>query len=225
MTQTPKRVRDYRVWAGIVVLFAAAAAFAVIAFAVQTKDPILARDLQVLVYLHTHGNPAFAAFTLALSDLHALPGMAAATLLLAFVMARKKRWHWVWALGIAMIGGMLLNLGLKMAFSRARPSWDDPLITLASNSFPSGHTAGATLFYGFVAVYLVAHVESLGWRVVAVVATALMVALVAFSRMYLGVHYPSDVLAAMSASSAWLMVSFGIVRLYLKRRGRLPVPA
>jgi undecaprenyl-diphosphatase len=220
MTEPVKRVRDYRVWMAIVVLFAAATLFAVIALLVERKDPILARDLQVLVWLHTHGNPVFSAFLLAISHLHALAGMAAFTVLLAIALARKKRWHWVWALGIAMCGGMLLNLALKVAFHRARPTWDDPLISLTSNSFPSGHTAGATLFYGFLAVYLVAHLEGLGARAVAVVATAFMVALVAFARMYLGVHYPSDVLAAMSASSAWLMISFGVVRVYLRRRGR-----
>ena len=106
---------------------------------------------------------------------------------------------------------------VKFAFHRGRPVWEDPLITIATPSFPSGHAAAATLFYGFLCVYIVSHVESLGLRVAAVLAGITMVLLVAFSRMYLGVHYPSDVLAAISASTAWLVVSLGSVRAYLKR--------
>ena len=218
MTEPVKRERDHLVWVGILVLLVASVLFAVIAVSVASKDPILQRDLQVLVYLHTHGSPAFAAFLLALSHMHNLFGVGFFTLLLAFVLARRRKWYWVFSLALAMGGGMLLNLALKQIFHRDRPAWDDPLISLSSYSFPSGHTAGATLFYGFLAIYVISHVKELPWRVAVVIAAVAMVALVAFSRMYLGVHYPSDVLAAMSASAAWLVVALGGVRLYLKKR-------
>jgi len=218
MTEPVKRVRDRRVWVGIAVLLAASVLFAVIATTVASKDPILQRDLQVLVWLHTHGSPAFSGFLLAVGQMHNLIGVGFFTILLAFVLARRHKWYWVVSLGIAMIGGMLLNLGLKQLFHRDRPTWDDPLVSLSSYSFPSGHTAGATLFYGFLAIYVVSHVKELSWRLVVVIATVAMVVLVAFSRMYLGVHYLSDVLAAMSASTAWLVTALGGVRLYLKKR-------
>lgn len=222
MTEPVKRVRDHRVWVGIVVLLVTSVLFAFIAVSVASKDPILQRDLQVLVWLHTHGSPAFAAFLLAISSMHNLIGVGFFTLLLAFVLARRQKWYWVASLAIAMIGGMLLNLFLKEMFHRDRPAWDDPLVSLSSYSFPSGHTAGATLFYGFLALYVISHVKELPWRVLVVVAAVAMVALVAFSRMYLGVHYPSDVLAAMSASTAWLVITLGGVRLYLKKRQAAP---
>ena len=218
MTEPAKPVRDHRAWMGIVALLVASVLFALIAVTVSSKDPILQRDLQVLAWLHTHGNPAFSAFLLAVSQMHNLVGVGFFTLLLAFVLARRRKWYWVFSLGLAMGGGMLLNLALKQLFHRDRPTWDDPLISLSSYSFPSGHTAGATLFYGFLALYVISHVKELPWRVVVVAAAVAMVALVAFARMYLGVHYPSDVLAAMSASTAWLVVSLGGVRLYLKKR-------
>jgi membrane-associated phospholipid phosphatase len=218
MTEPVKRVRDHRAWMGIVALLAASVAFALIAVSVASKDPILQRDLQVLVWLHTHGNPAFSAFLLAVSHMHNLIGVGFFTLLLAFVLARRRKWDWVVSLALAMGGGMLLNLVLKQLFHRDRPAWDDPLISLTSYSFPSGHAAGATLFYGFLALYVISHVKELPWRVLVVVAAVAMVALVAFSRMYLGVHYPSDVLAAMSASTAWLVIALGGMRLYLKKR-------
>jgi len=217
VTQPVKRVRDYRVWMAILTLVAASAVFAVLAALVATKDPILQEDFEALVWLHTHGSPVFTGFLLAVSDLHSLAGVAVFSVILAIALARRRKFRWIFSLALAVGGGMLLNTALKFAFHRGRPVWEDPLITIATPSFPSGHAAAATLFYGFLCVYIVSHVESLGLRVAAVLAGITMVLLVAFSRMYLGVHYPSDVLAAISASTAWLVVSLGSVRAYLKR--------
>jgi membrane-associated phospholipid phosphatase len=218
MTEPVKQVRDYRAWMGIVVLLVTSAVFAVIAATVATKDPILQRDLQVLVWLHTHGSPVFTAFLLAVTQLHSTIGVTVFTVILAIVLARRHKWYWVLALGLAVGGGMVLNVILKLIFHRDRPVWEDPLLTLATNSFPSGHAAGATLFYGFFSVYVVSHVKELSLRAICVVISVLMVALVAFSRMYLGVHYLSDVLGAISMSTAWLVLCLWGVRIYSKKR-------
>ena len=218
MSEPVKRVRDARVRAGIIILLVASVSFAAIATVVASSDPILKHDLQAVVWLHTRNSPAFAALLFALGQMHGLIGMGLLTGAFALALARRKKWYWVLSLGLAMGGGMVLNLALKSAFQRDRPVWDDPLVALSSYSFPSGHTAGATLFYGFLAIYVVSHVKRLSVRVACVVAAATMVVLVAFSRMYLGVHYPSDVLAAMSASTAWLVIALGGMRLYLMKR-------
>ena len=215
--QPPRHVRDYRVWMAIVLLVAASAVFTILATLVETRDPILQEDMQVLVWLHTHGNPAFTGFLVAVSTLHSLTGVAVFTVILAVALARMGKYRWIATLVLAVGGGMLLNVALKYAFHRGRPVWEDPLLQISTPSFPSGHTAAATLFYGFLCVYIVSHVESLGLRIAAVAAGIFMVLLVAFARMYLGVHYPSDVLAAMSASTAWLVVSVASVRAYVKR--------
>lgn len=99
---------------------------------------------------------------------------------------------------------MLLNVLMKYAFHRARPSFDDPLLVLTTYSFPSGHVAGATLFYGVVAAMLISRTAAWRWRVMVVLAAITMVALVALTRVYLGVHYLSDVLAAFAEGVAWL---------------------
>ena len=217
MSEPVKRVRDYRAWASIAALFVASIAFALIAALVATKDPILQRDLQVLVWLHTHGSPIFSAFLLSISQLHSLVGITVFSLLLGIALWKRRKWHWLAALGLAVPGGMLLNAVLKWVFHRDRPVWDDPIISLSTASFPSGHAAAATLFYGFFTVYILSHVESLALRVTCVIAAMVMVALVAFSRMYLGVHYLSDVLAAISMSTAWLVLCLTAVRFYIKR--------
>jgi hypothetical protein len=117
---------------------------------------------------------------------------------------------------------MLLNLLLKQAYERLRPRFDDPLVTLDTYSFPSGHTAAAVAFYGVLAAFLVSRFHDARRRA-AIVAVAMgAVALVAFSRLYLGAHYLSDVVAAACSSTAWLVLclAFGhaLVRGRLKRR-------
>jgi undecaprenyl-diphosphatase len=213
-----KRPRDVRFWLAIAVLAVSAALFAVIAQSVVTTAPILKQDLQVSVWLHTHGSPVFTAFLIAITHLHSTPGIAVLTAIVAFFLWRHGDRYWVMSLLLAVPGGTLLNVVLKHIFNRARPTWDDPVLTLASHSFPSGHAAGATLFYGFLAAYMVWRMKSRWARALAVFACALMVTLVGFSRIYLGVHFLSDVLAAMSMSIAWLVLCLISVREIAKRR-------
>jgi undecaprenyl-diphosphatase len=92
------------------------------------------------------------------------------------------------------------------------------LLTLTTYSFPSGHTAAATVFYGLVACYLVRRVPGGPKRAAVIAACCLMVMLVALSRMYLGVHYLSDVLAASAEGVAWLAVCITAVSTLQRRR-------
>lgn len=213
-----KRPRDVRFWILMALLVLAAASFAAIAWSVWDTAPILKQELQVSVWLHTHGNPAFTAILFAITQLHSPVGMFVLAALVGIWVWRHGDRYWVMSLAVAMVGGMLLNTGLKLAFHRARPVWDDPILVLSSQSFPSGHTAGATLFYGFIAAYMVWRMKTSPIRILVVVACALMVALVGFSRIYLGAHYISDVLAAVSISTVWLVLSLVGVRAYAKRR-------
>lgn len=213
-----KQPRDVRFWIAIAVLLVATALFAIIAEDVATKDPRLQQELQVSVWLHTHGSPVFSAFLLAITEMHSTLGIAVLTLIVAFALWRKGDRYWLLSLALAVPGGMILNVVLKQIFHRARPVWDDPLLTLASNSFPSGHAAGATLLYGFLAAHMVWRMKSAAARALVVVGCASMVALVAFSRVYLGVHYLSDVLGAIAIGTAWLVLCLIAVRAIAKRR-------
>jgi undecaprenyl-diphosphatase len=92
------------------------------------------------------------------------------------------------------------------------------LLTLTTYSFPSGHTAAATVFYGLIACFLLSRVRAWPARAGIVAACCLMVALVALSRMYLGVHYLSDVLAAAAEGAAWLATCITAVSTLQRRR-------
>jgi len=211
--------RDVRFWAAVGVMIAASAVFAVIAASVATSAPILKQDLQVSVWLHTRNNAVFVGFLYAITQVHSPVGMTIIASIFGFYLWRSGHRHWTLSLALALGGGMLLNTLIKFAFNRERPVWEDPLLTLASASFPSGHTAGATLFYGFVAAYMVWYTPEAWRRAVVVAACTLMVALVGFSRIYLGAHYLSDVLAAISMSMVWLVICLILVRGIAHRRG------
>ena len=119
------------------------------------------------------------------------------------------------------IATSLLMAGIAMfgiIAYRARPVSDHPLLVLTSYSFPSGHVAGATLFYGFLAAIYASGDSQWGRKVMAVLGATAVVALVALSRMVLGVHYLSDVLAAFAEGVAWLTVCTVGVRTYWQYR-------
>jgi len=194
------------------------ALFIAIAEDVATGDPIVRMDQGIAVWLHGHGGRMLTRFMLGVTHLHSMPGVWAMSLVFAAYLAWKRAWYWLLTLVLTLGGGMLLNTLYKHAFERARPSWDNPLLTLTSYSFPSGHTAGATLLYGLLAAYLVTRSRDPLARTLYVAGAVLMVALVGFSRMYLGVHYLTDVLAAACASGAWLALCLLGVRHFYRRR-------
>ena len=210
--------RDIRFWTAVGVLIAASIVFAAIAASVATSAPILKQDMQVSVWLHTRNNAVFVGFLYAITQVHSPVGMGIIATLFGIYLWRSGHHYWVLSLALSLGGGMLINTLLKLAFNRDRPVFDDPLLTLSSASFPSGHTAGATLFYGFLAAYMVWSTREKWRHAIVVTGCTLMVALVGFSRIYLGAHYLSDVLAAVSMSMVWLVISLITVRGIAHRR-------
>jgi undecaprenyl-diphosphatase len=114
---------------------------------------------------------------------------------------------------------MLLDALLKVAFHRARPTLAILAAVLHTYSFPSGHVMAATLLYGVTAAYLSTRLPTWRWGVLAVLVACCWVAVVAFSRVYLGVHYLSDVLAAAAAGITWLALCLVAVDTLWYRRG------
>jgi membrane-associated phospholipid phosphatase len=208
-------------WSAFVV---AGGIFFTLAWNVATHAPLVVLDATVAAWLHQHGTPALTRAMRVVTHVHSTLGVSLLALAFAAVLYRLKERFWILTLALAVGGGMALNVLLKHAYERARPHFDDPLLTLHSFSFPSGHTAGATLFYGVLAAFLVSRFFDRGVRAGIVAAAIVAVALVAFSRMYLGAHYLSDVLAATCSSIVWLSLSLSSVHALVLRRadGRRP---
>lgn len=121
---------------------------------------------------------------------------------------------------VATLGGILLDSVLKVGFNRPRPeifSWGT---TAVSSSFPSGHAMSATVVYTTVAYLATRLQKTRRARVATRTIAALLVLLICFSRVYLGVHYPSDVLAGIVVGFAWAsfcMVTLEAAQLYARR--------
>jgi membrane-associated phospholipid phosphatase len=103
----------------------------------------------------------------------------------------------------ATAGNILLNNGLKLLFDRERPAVFEWGTHAASSSFPSGHAMSATVVFGTVA-YLLARLQKHVWsRAITLLLAVVMIALICLTRLYLGVHYPSDVLGGIVVGLAW----------------------
>ena len=134
-----------------------------------------------------------------------------AALLLALVLYRRKR-EGLFA-GISIIGSMLLNIAAKHSFARARPDLWESIRPETTYSFPSGHAMGS-MTLAMVLVLLCWSVRTpwgWGWRWPVTVFATVSVLLVGVSRIYLGVHYPSDILAGWAAASVWVVGVYGLV--------------
>ena len=117
-----------------------------------------------------------------------------------------------------MGGSAVLNQLLKGLFARPRPYFEHPLLIETSYSFPSGHAMGSFVLYGMLAYFAVLALKTWRARTAVVFGAALLVLLIGLSRMYLGVHYFSDVVAGFAAGGVWL--SACITAMEFVRRGK-----
>lgn len=125
---------------------------------------------------------------------------------------------------IGCLGATFLNLELKVLFERVRPALWKQLITENSFSFPSGHALGSLFLYGFLAYLLAQNYPKLT-PIIYSLAT-LLIMTIGFSRLYLGVHWPSDVLAGYGVSIIWLTTCITMLKLQqLRLAKRLTIPS
>lgn len=204
--------------AGWIAFIIAGCIFLAIAWSVASRAPLVSLDAKVAAWLHAHVSPGLTYFMLLVTHANSTVAMTMWTVAFGFVLARMREWYWLLTLALAVGGGLLLNVALKHAYERARPHFEDPLVSLDSYSFPSGHTSGAVVFYGVLATFLVSRFYDRRVRAICVMGAVAGVALVAFSRMYLGAHYLSDVVAAAGSSTAWLVLCLHSVHGVARRR-------
>lgn len=201
---SPEGYLGLRLTVGAMVLIGAGWLFGGVAEDVLSGDPLTIVDVDVSQWLHAHATPLLNQWMLAITHLHGIAAISTYALLTALYLAWKRDWYWLLCLSVTVPSGMVVNVLTKLAFQRARPTFDEPILALTTYSFPSGHVAGTTLFYGVLAAMLMAKTSSWGWRVFLIFAAFALIVLVALTRMYLGVHYLSDVIAAFAEALAWL---------------------
>ena len=138
----------------------------------------------------------------------------------AALLWRRRRWlalAWV----VAVAGNSLLNVTLKSVFGRVRPPHADGLVIASGYSFPSGHASGSVVLYGMLA-YLAVRLLPRPWQLPSLLVATAVAFITGSSRVFLRVHYASDVLAGFASGAAWLavcIVSIEMTRWYRRRRG------
>jgi undecaprenyl-diphosphatase len=199
-----------------------AAAAALIFFGWLARDVLrhqtIRFDAAVRDGLHSLASPGLTAFFGAItwlgSELFLLPFGA----LVVWRLAASGRRHAAVLLVLAAAGGELLDQILKLAFHRGRPASFFGYPLPGSYSFPSGHAMISACFFGVLAAVWTARMESRGLRVSVWAAAALLALLIGMSRIYLGVHYPSDVAAGYCAAILWVAAVRAGYLVWLRRR-------
>jgi undecaprenyl-diphosphatase len=128
-----------------------------------------------------------------------------------------------WLMLGAVLGGVALNDVLKFAFARPRPDFATPAVRVFTSSFPSGHAALSAITYLTLAAILARTHPSARIRIYFMSLAAIVTGLVGLSRVYLGVHYPTDVLAGWCIGTAWAMGCWALMA-WLQRRGGIEPP-
>jgi undecaprenyl-diphosphatase len=195
--------------------------FGLLAFNVSTHGPLLAWDMPIDQAFHSYAVQDSALGLQVMLIFGALGQELAVVLmfLLGGYWLWKRHWYEISMLLLGVTGGNVWFVVLSTAFARQRPVFADPIIpALPGPGFPSGHCMTAMLLYGLILVLLLPRLSSWRWRLLAVFGMLLIVLLVGLSRLYMGAHYPTDVLGGYAFGLAWGALVYTAIELFRQHR-------
>src|SRR5437773_8109561 len=172
--------------------------------ALAMVNPLAGPDHEVAGWFHAHLTRTFVSVLRAFTEFGSGEWIGAVLFFVMLYFVWKKWWPSLVTLIIAVPGGMLLNEWLKILVHRHRPFVDGPFVDWSGYSFASGHTIGATLLYGQLLLLVLPALKARHWRLLSIFSAISLVALVGFSRIALGAHFLTDVLAAILFGIIWL---------------------
>jgi membrane-associated phospholipid phosphatase len=203
---------------GVLLSIAALWAFVAIADEVPEKGAMVRWDLAIADWIERTSTETGEAVFSVVSWLGA-PVLVLLIVVLVATFAIRRDWLRAGGVAITAAGGWLLDQLLKVLFHRGRPEHAAEFIHRASWSFPSGHAMSSTVCYGFLLYLTLERVADQTRRRMLVALTAILIFMVSVSRMYLGVHYLSDVVGGFLAGAVWLMACIAGYRLVERRSG------
>lgn len=215
---SPEKTLGLHVTIGVLVMLLGSWAFSEIAEDLGPTTPQVLFDQRVANWFHGEARPELTPAVHAISWLGSVAALTFFSTFAAVFFVMRRAWNRLVALVLTMAGGGLLNVLLKHFFQRQRPVFENPLVTIESFAFPSGHAMGATLLYGLLALIALRFVRQTSARAAIVMGAVLLIALVGFTRIYLGAHFLTDVLAAFAIGSAWLAFAWATAETFRKRR-------
>ena len=189
---------------GLATTLTAVVLFASFAPAVFEGDSS-AFDENVRKFIHYYASPALTSMMKAVTICGSVAFLAlsGSIIFIGFAIAKSRRGLALFLL--TMAGASVLNFLLKLGFRRARPTAFFATALPDSFSFPSGHALLSSCFYGILAYWVSTRCHNVFIQAAVWIAASLLIAAIGLSRIYLGVHYPSDVVAGWAAGMFWVV--------------------
>ena len=170
------------------------------------SNPLAGPDHQIAGWFHAHLTGTVVSVLRAFTEFGSGEWIGVVLFCAALYFVWKRWWPSLVTLIIAVPGGMLLNEWVKVLVHRQRPFVDGPFVDWSGYSFASGHTIGATLLYGQLLLFVLPALKTRHLRLLSIFSAVFLVLLVGFSRIALGAHFLTDVLAAIIFGIVWLIL-------------------
>ena len=183
------------------------------------KSELVGRfDKVTIATLSEMRNPVLTNIAIEVSALGSVTILAIAVLVGALLFSLSKKYLNCGFLTLTMTGAGLLSQILKSSFERSRPPLADHLVQVQGFSYPSGHSLGGTVFYLILAFLVTENFHSRTHKFVIFSVLIILILVIGLSRIYLGVHYPTDVVAGIMMGSVWAIFSYKL-KLEVQRLG------
>jgi membrane-associated phospholipid phosphatase len=194
--------------------------FLLLAYNVLTNGPLIQGDPAFIQGLHrqAQAGPAYLVTVMKIASSIGFYGIMVLLGGFGIYWLATRQWREFSLLLIGAAGGQALFDLIAAVINRPRPHLAAPYEGLTNFSFPSGHTVSSVLLFGLLAYIFVPRIRSAAGRVVLIVLTVLLVAWISFSRLYLGSHYLTDVIAGVAMGLGWGLLVYTTLDVYWARR-------
>lgn len=180
-------------------------------------EEILQFDQRVISFIQGLESPILTSIMKFFTFIGSFPMVIVLFIVVSYFLYRALNYRTeLFLFGTVIIGASILNQILKQLFQRARPDFYR-LIGIGGYSFPSGHAMSAFATYGILTFLLWRHIPNRLGRTVLVIISSVFILMIGISRIYLGVHYPSDIIGGYFASGLWLTIAIWFFQKYKEK--------
>lgn len=191
----------------VIVFLVLLGTFLGITSAIVNSYSIVKVDATFAHFLFDHRTPGLTQFFYVMTNFGGQIVIISLVMISLTYLYFKKELMYLYALLLTFMGTEASVFLIKIFINRDRPGEDLAFYLEESKSFPSGHAAASMAFFGFVTYYLIHHFSKRNYRALAVTCGVLVIGLIGFSRLYLGVHFLSDVLGGFLVAGLWLVAA------------------
>ena len=175
------------------------------------EQDAFAFDKTILLWIHDFANPTLDRLMHIITSLNNPDFVSIVAAVTLGLLLWKRCYPEAKIFIIDCAGGVILSYGLKSVFGKTRPDLWQSAIEEVSFSYPSGHALGSTVLYGFLAYLFATRLPKFAWLIYSL--AVLIIALIGLSRLYLGVHWPTDIIGGYGIGFLWLMFCITMLKL------------